>query len=60
MDNLTKAVLRSVGQVAQRERRQGNHGKANGIVMITFGIFLLPIPIIGLPLILYGIKQMRS
>ena len=43
---------------SHRQEKKGNHSKATGLSLITFGIFLLPIPIIGIPLIGIGIWKL--
>ena len=51
-------ILRALTNESHRQRRQGNHGKAAGLSMIAIGIFTLPIPIIGIPLIFFGICKL--
>jgi len=58
MDPFWRSVFQSIGQSARRERRLGNHDKANGLVLIGLGIFLLPIPIIGIPLMIFGFRKL--
>jgi|GEM_PF-6979216 len=48
-------AFRALGLHARKERKMGNHSTANGWIMIGVGVFLLPIPILGLPLLGFGI-----
>ena len=52
------SVYHAIGHESRKLRKEGKHGKANGLVLITFGIFLLPMPIIGIPLIGIGIYML--
>lgn len=47
--------LHALGHQAQHERKQGNTGRANGLLMIGMGIAFMPIPIVGLPLLVMGL-----
>ena len=59
-DNLIHRVAHAVAHQSAHQRKHGDHKAANGLGLIAFGIFTLPIPIIGIPLILMGIwKLMR-
>ena len=53
-----RLLIRGLGNASRQERAHGNHGVADGLVMIGIGIFLLPIPIIGLPLLIMGIWKL--
>jgi hypothetical protein len=55
-----QAVIHAIGHESRKQHRQGNHGKATGLALIAVGIFLLPIPIIGIPLIGMGIWKLCS
>ena len=56
--DLGKAVIQSLGNAARKERQKGNHTGATGLALIAFGIFTLPIPILGIPLIIMGICKL--
>ena len=56
--DLMKAVAQSVGQAARREQKNGNPEKATGLVLIAFGVLTLGIPIVGIPLIIMGIRKL--
>ena len=51
-------LTRHLAKHSADERAKGNESKASGLACIVFGIFLLPIPIIGLPLIGYGVYKL--
>jgi hypothetical protein len=53
--NPLQHLLHALGHVSRHEREQGHPKRANGLLLIGFGIVTLPIPIIGLPLIVWGI-----
>jgi hypothetical protein len=53
-----RATIQALGHESRKQHNQGNHDKSAGLSMIAFGIFLLPIPIIGLPLIGFGIWKL--
>lgn len=48
-------LAHAIGHQSQHERKHGNSGGANGLAMIVLGIMFLPIPFIGIPLLLIGI-----
>jgi hypothetical protein len=50
-----KHLIHGIGHSARHEREKGHHSAANGWIMIGIGVFLLPIPILGLPLLGFGI-----
>lgn len=50
-----KHFIHSIGHASQHERAKGNKGKANGLLLIGTGMLFLPVPFIGLPLIIWGI-----
>jgi len=58
--DLGRAVIQSLGNAARKERQKGNHDGATGFMLIAFGIFTLPIPILGIPLIIAGICKLCS
>lgn len=58
--DLWDLIIHHLSNHSGNERAKGNHSKANGLACIAFGIFLLPIPIIGLPLIGYGLYKIFS
>jgi hypothetical protein len=53
-------VIQAIGHAARKERQKGNHSGATGLMLIGFGIFTLPIPILGIPLIIMGIWKLCS
>jgi hypothetical protein len=52
------SVVHVLGHESKKLRKEGKHGKANGLALIAFGIFLLPFPILGIPLIGVGIYML--
>ena len=54
------AVIHGISHVVKEERKKGNDGKAAGWSLIAIGIFTLPVPIIGIPLIAMGIWKLCS
>jgi hypothetical protein len=58
--DLGRVVIQSLGNAARKERQKGNHNGATGLMLIAFGICTLPIPILGIPLIISGICKMCS
>lgn len=58
--NLLQRLVCILARESSRERTKGNVSKANGMALIVLGIFLLPFPIIGLPLIVYGLVKVFS
>ena len=58
--DLGRAVIQSLGNAARKERQKGNENGATGLGLIAFGIFALPIPILGIPLIIMGIWKLCS
>jgi hypothetical protein len=52
------SVIHVLGHESKKLRKEGKTGKANGLALIAFGIFLLPIPFIGIPLIGIGIYML--
>lgn len=55
-----RSIVQSLGHAARHERKKGNESGATGCALIAFGIFTLPIPILGIPLILMGIWKLCS
>jgi hypothetical protein len=55
-----KTVIESLGHASRQERRKGNYSRANGLALIAFGIFLLPIPVIGVPMMIAGLVKLFS
>jgi hypothetical protein len=55
-----KALLEGLSHAARHEHKKGNHSGGVGLTLIVFGIFTLPIPIIGIPLIVLGIIKCFS
>lgn len=56
--NPMQGVFQTLGHQSRKLRKEGKHAKANGLALIAFGIFLLPIPVIGIPLIGVGIYML--
>ena len=56
-DDWTKHLIRAIGLSAHHARQEGNHGLAGGLTLIGLGIITMPIPFIGLPLLL-GVWKM--
>ena len=48
-------LIHAISHSIRHERAHGNVGTANGLGYIALGIILLPIPIIGVPLLITGI-----
>jgi hypothetical protein len=55
-----RTVIQSLGHAARKERQKGNESGATGFGLIALGIFTLPIPILGIPLIIMGIWKLCS
>jgi hypothetical protein len=55
-----RSVIQSLGHAARTERKKGNESGATGLGLIAFGIFALPIPILGIFLISMGIWKLCS
>jgi hypothetical protein len=55
-----RSVIQSLGHAARTERKKGNHNGATGLGLIAFGIFALPFPLLGIPLIIMGIWKLCS
>jgi hypothetical protein len=55
-----RSVIQSLGHAARTERKKGNESGATGLGLTAFGIFALPIPILGIPLIIMGIWKLCS
>jgi len=58
--DLMRSAAQATARSAARAHKEGDHGAASGLAMIAFGIFMLPIPIIGIPLIVLGIRKLSS
>jgi hypothetical protein len=50
-------LTRHLAKHSAQERANGNESKANAFACIAFGVLFLPIPIIGLPLLCYGLYK---
>jgi hypothetical protein len=55
-----RAVLQSLDHVAQNERIERHERRKTGLGLIALGIFSLPVPILGIPLIILGICMLCS
>ena len=53
-----KHFLHHLSHQASHERAKGNADGANGMALIGLGILLMPIPVIGLPLLVWGIVKL--
>jgi hypothetical protein len=58
MPDPLQSLFRAFTQQARVHTNRGEHGKAAGLALIAIGIFTLPVPIIGLPLIGFGIWKL--
>jgi hypothetical protein len=58
--NWNRIVAQTVGHALRKERAKGNVKGADGWGLIILGIFTLPIPIVGIPLICAGIQKLCS
>ena len=47
-------IMHALGHGARHEREKGNSESATGLTMVGIGMALMPIPIVGLPLMLWG------
>jgi hypothetical protein len=47
-------LIHHCANAAKEARDKGESSKASGFMLIALGVFLLWIPIIGIPLIVYG------
>lgn len=48
-------VVHRIGHLSREERAKGNSQKANGLLLVGAGLLFLPVPFIGLPLLIWGI-----
>jgi len=51
-------LTRHLAKHSAQERAKGNESKANGLACIVFGILFLPFPLLGLPLLCYGVYKL--
>ena len=56
LNHLSKHLAHAAGH----ERSHGNRAGANGLAFLAFGVLLLPIPFIGIPLIVIGLRKLFS
>lgn len=56
-NHLGHSFMHALAHQAHKERHKGNHSRANGIWLILLGFFLLPVPIVGVPLMIWGFAQ---
>ena len=54
-NSLVHHVVHAISHQSQHERKHGNPGRANGLAMIGMGIVLMPLPIVGVPLLVGGL-----
>ncbi len=52
--NLSHTFAHAVAHQAHKERHAGNHSRANGLCLMLMGFFLLPVPFVGIPLMVWG------
>jgi len=57
-DEWFKHLIHGIFHSSRHELAHGNKKAANGLAMVGIGILLMPLPIVGLPLILMGIWKM--
>ena len=50
-------ILHAVGHQAQHERHNGNTNGANALVLFGVSLLLMPIPFVGIPLMIYAIAK---
>jgi hypothetical protein len=64
MSHMLHKLIHAVGHQAAHQyshaKRGGLHKRANAYGLIAVGCLLLPIPIIGLPLLLWGCIELWS
>ena len=53
-----KIFTHAIGHQAAHERAKGNTSVANGLGLVATGFVLLPIPFIGIPLLIWGIIKL--
>jgi hypothetical protein len=56
--DLTRAVVQGMGRAIRQEHKNGNTNTAGGLTLLVIGFFLLPIPIVGLPMMIWGIIKL--
>lgn len=56
--DITRAVAHTVGHAVKEQREKGNHNTAAGLALLAMGFFLLPIPIVGIPMMIVGIIKL--
>lgn len=47
-------IMHALGHTIHKEREKGNTETANALGLIGLGIVLLPVPFIGIPLLIWG------
>jgi hypothetical protein len=58
--NWLNHMLHAVGHQAHHERHAGNTKGANALVLFGVSLLLMPIPIVGIPLMIYSIAKVFS
>ena len=56
----THHMMHALKHQIDREKAKGNTSGANALALIGLGIVLLPVPFIGLPLLIWGIVKSCS
>ena len=56
--SFTQQLIGGIGRQAVVQRQKGNVSGSDGWIMIGLGVLLLPIPIIGIPLLIYGFTRL--
>ncbi len=55
MNKITEHVVRHLAKESREAHKAGDSKTASSLMLIGLGILLLPVPILGLPLIICGI-----
>lgn len=53
-----KHLIEGIAHASKHARAHGEGSKANGLILIALGIVTLWIPIIGVPLLIWGIVKL--
>lgn len=56
--HIIKEIANHCAKESGHAWREGHKRKASGFALIAFGLVLLPIPFVGLPMIGYGIWKL--
>jgi hypothetical protein len=58
MSRFIHHLVHAIGHGAKHARDKGEHDKANSLILVGIGIVLLPIPILGVPLLIWGLCRL--